>query len=110
MGIHISEMPNYPKEHAAMQRSVCAVCFKKHKTLRSISDKVKTQIKDKCLTEFDSDEWSWLPTVICGGCYMRLAEVVRNPRFVFKFQFVKTFCFAQVCSSTCGLPQSGCPC
>ena len=84
VGICISEMPHNPKDHAAMQRSVCAVCFKKHKTLRNISKKVKTQIKDKVLQEFDSSEWSWLPTVICGGCYVRLAEVVENPRFVFK--------------------------
>ena len=82
LSLIFAEMPHKPRDHAAMQHSVCAVCFKKHKTLRPISRNVRLQIKDKCLNEFDSDEWSWLPTVICGGCYLRLAEVVKNPRFV----------------------------
>ena len=74
-------MPNHPKDHAAMQRSVCAVCFKKPQTLRNISASVKIQIKEFCqFDQFDADEWSWLPAVICGGCYKGLADIGKNSR------------------------------
>ena len=69
-----------PKNHADMQRSDCAVCFRKPKTLRNISDKVKIQIQETVLPQFSSEAWDWLPTVICAGCHKDLRDIQKNPR------------------------------
>ena len=69
-----------PKDHDAMQRSVCAMCFKKPKNLWKISAGCLISIKEHCLADFDSDKWSWLPKVICSGCYRALHEASKNPR------------------------------
>ena len=74
-----SDMPP-AKGHAQMQRSVCAVCFKKPKNLRNISAKVKGSIMEHCFSEFDTEEWGWLPSVICAGCFKGLHDIDKNPR------------------------------
>lgn len=76
----VSDMPP-PKDHAAMQRSVCAVCFRKPKNLIKISAKVNITIKEFILPDFGTDKWDWLPTVVCSGCYHDLYAVKKNPRY-----------------------------
>ena len=63
-----------------MQRSMCAVCFRKQKILRSISAKVKMEIKEYVFANFDTEDWDWLPTKICSGCYKGLYDIAKNPR------------------------------
>lgn len=75
-------MPYTAKDHPAMQRSVCGVCFKKPKTLKNITARVKVQIQEAILPEFGSEDWNWLPTVICGGCYKDLYDFQKNPRYL----------------------------
>jgi hypothetical protein len=74
-----SDMPP-PKGHVDMQRSVCVVCFRKQKVLRPISAKVKISIKEFVFTDYDTEDWDWLPTVICSGCYKGLYDIGKNPR------------------------------
>ena len=69
-----------PKDHAAWQKGVCAICFRKQKTLRNIAERVKIQIKEIILPGFGDNEWDWLPTVICGGCYKDLQDFQKNNR------------------------------
>ena len=68
------------KDHVAMQKSVCAVCFRKPKSLRNISVKVKISIQNFIVPNFDTEEWEWLPKSICSGCYKDLYDVKKNPR------------------------------
>ena len=75
-------MPHTTKDHAAMQKSVCAVCFCKAKTMKNISARLEISVKELILPEFGSDEWSWLPTSICGGCYKDLYDFQKNSRYV----------------------------
>ena len=74
-------MPHPAKNHAAMQKCVCAVCFHKPKSLRNISDKVKISIQEAVLPGFDTAPWSWLPTAICDGCYKELRDIKDNPGY-----------------------------
>ena len=68
------------KDHNAMQKSVCAICFRKSKNLRNISAKVQVQIEEAILPAFGSDEYDWLPTSICLGCYKDIHEWKKNTR------------------------------
>ena len=68
------------KDHPAMQKSVCAVCFRKPKRLRNISAKVKISIQENVLPDYDSENWSWLPTSICDGCYKGLWDLQKDPK------------------------------
>ena len=69
-----------PKNHAMMQNSVCGVCFKKPKNLMKISARSLISIKEHYFPDYDCDTWSWLPHMICSGCYRALHEVSKNPR------------------------------
>ena len=71
-----------PKSHLEMQKSLCIVCFKKQKTLRNISARAEITIKELVLPGFGTDEWDWLPTSICGGCYKELYVAKNNPGLV----------------------------
>ena len=62
------------KTHIDIQKSVCVMCFRKPKHMKNISEKVKISIKELVLHDYDEDEWSWLPTVICNGCYKDLYD------------------------------------
>ena len=75
-------MPKSKKDHAAMQKAVCLVCWRKQKNLRNISNKVKMEIKEHVLEDYDSEAKSWLPSVICGGCYKNLHDVKMNSEYV----------------------------
>ena len=68
------------KDHSQMQTSVCTVCFRKPKTLRKVSTRVEVQIKDFIFPSYGSEEWDWLPTSICSGCYMELYKVQKDPK------------------------------
>ena len=72
-------MPHKAKTHYEMQKSVCLVCFKKPKTLRNITPRVESLVKTSIPLLSNNDEWSWLPTVICGGCYKDLEDVRKDP-------------------------------
>ena len=41
-----------PKDHAAWQKGVCAICFRKQKTLRNIAERVKIHIKEIIVPQF----------------------------------------------------------
>ena len=69
------------KNHFAMQRCVCAICFRKPKNLVNISAKVKMSIKEFILPDFEAVEWDWLPTSICSGCYKNLYDVKKDHRY-----------------------------
>ena len=69
-----------PKNHSAMQKCVCAVCFRKPPNLRNISARVSISIKENILPEFGSNDWDWLPTSICAGCYKNIYDFMKNPR------------------------------
>ena len=77
---HISDMPP-PKDHNAMKLSVCAICFRKPKNLRNISAKVKIQIQEAILSEFDDERFDWLPKMICLTCYKDIAIWKQNHRY-----------------------------
>ena len=75
-------MPHKAKQHDEMQRSVCLICFKP-KTLSNITPRVMDMVMTAI--PFLSDEkWSWLPSVICGGCYKELDILKNNPVHTFK--------------------------
>ena len=69
-----------PTDHAVWQKGVCAICFHKQKTLRNIAERVKIQIKEIILPRFGENDWDWLSSVICSGCYKDLQEFQRNNR------------------------------
>ena len=75
-------MPNKAKDHSAMQKSVCALCFRKPKTLRNISPRVRIMIQDMVMGDFSDESWIWLPTSICTGCYKDLHDCQKDPRYV----------------------------
>ena len=68
------------KDHAAMQRSVCTVCFRKPKNLRNITPRLKISLKEFVWPNYDTEDWDWLPTVICQGCYKGLYDAAKDPR------------------------------
>ena len=70
-------MPNKPKDHSAMQASICALCFLKPKTLRNISASISSLIVKSIFPYFE--DMPWLPTHICGGCYMELNRLKKDP-------------------------------
>ena len=73
-----------PKNHSQMQKVLCAICFRKPANVRNISDRVKITIKESILPDFGTDEWDWLPTSICSGCYKDIADFKQDPtRWVF---------------------------
>lgn len=41
-------------------------------------------MKELISIPYNSEEWSWLPTVICGGCCLELVKVTKNPQNTFK--------------------------
>ena len=92
-------MPHARKDHVGMQLSVCAVCFRKPKTLRGISAKVKISIQEEILPEFDSEPWSWLPTVICGTCYKDLRDHQLDNKYVYFINNI-FLCDITVCVAT----------
>ena len=69
-----------PKDHSAMQKSVCAVCFRKPKNLINISAKVQISIKEYIFPPFATEEWDWLPRSICSGCYKDIYNFKNNSR------------------------------
>ena len=73
-----------PKDHSAMQKSVCSVCFRKPKNLINISAKVHISIQEYILPTFGTADWAWLPSVICSGCYHELYAVKTNPKHTVK--------------------------
>ena len=77
-------MPTSAKSHNEMQRSVCFVCFRKPKNLRNITPRLESMLKEVISIPYSSEEWSWLPTVICGGCCLELCKVTKNPQNNFK--------------------------
>ena len=68
------------KDHSAMQKSVCVMCFRKPKHLRNISSKVRIMIEELVLEDFSEEKWNWLPTVICSGCYKDLHDCTQDSR------------------------------
>ena len=77
-------MPNKAKDHAAMRKSVCAVCFLKPKTLRPISKLASSLICKFVFSEFCDSPWSWLPSHICGICYLEIMRTRDNPSHTLK--------------------------
>lgn len=77
-------MPTSAKSHNEMQKSVCFVCFLKPKTLRNITPRLESMLNNATSISYSSEEWSWLPTVICGGCCLALDKVSKNPKHTFK--------------------------
>ena len=72
------------KNHSEMQKAVCALCFRKSGRMINISARLHISIKEAILTEFGSDAWAWLPSVICSGCYKDLYDYKQNPKFTLK--------------------------
>ena len=72
-------MPTSAKNHSEMQTSVCLLCFKKPKTLRNITPATRQLIKEFIPDLENTEDWQWLPTVICGGCYLELSKIKKNP-------------------------------
>ena len=77
-------MPTKAKDHSQMQKSVCLMCWRKPKHLKNVSPAIKEQYKELVLPELGSDEWSWLPSVICLGCYTDLRHAKADPSYVLK--------------------------
>ena len=67
-----------------MQKSVCALCFRKSGRMINISARLQITVKEAILPSFGSDEWDWLPSVICSGCYKDLYDYKKNPKFTLK--------------------------
>ena len=77
-------MPHKAKTHPEMQNSVCLLCFRKPKTLRNISPMVDSLLKTVIPLLCNTEEWTWLPTKICGGCFFELHKVKKDPRHAVK--------------------------
>lgn len=78
-------MPNKPKCHAEMQKSVCLMCFRKPKTLRKITPRTLTMFQNLVLSDYGAKEqWDWLPSVICAGCYSELNRGTENSNYTIK--------------------------
>ena len=89
-----------------MQKAVCLVCWRKPKNVRNISRKVGMEIKEHVFEEYDTDAWSWLPTVICAGCYKNLHDVKINSEYVWSHtisinNLINNLINFQVCSEMC---------
>ena len=95
-----------PKDHSQMQKLVCMMCFKKPKVMKNISEKVLNIIKEGVLPDYGSNQWSWLPTSICGGCYIKLFDWKKNSRYLilkYIYKLIKIFSMMQVEPNLCGL-------
>ena len=73
-------MPHKAKDHSEMQKSVCALCFRKPITIRNISPRVRMMIQEMVMGDFSDERRSWLPTSICTGCYKDLHDCQKDNR------------------------------
>ena len=60
------------KTHDECRAALCALCFSS-KTVRPVSSKVDTDIKQFVYPEFSLTS-SYLPTSICGTCRLKLSD------------------------------------
>ena len=72
------------KKHSDMQKSVCTVCFKKTGRMIPISKKLQITVQEAILAGYGSDDWAWLPSVICSGCYKELYTFKHDAKHTLK--------------------------
>ena len=80
-------MTTKAKSHEEMQRSVCVMCFRKQKHLKNMTLRISETFKQLVFSDFQNEEWAWLPTVICLGCYSELHKAMVDPRYVLKHTY-----------------------
>ena len=85
-------MPPFVKKEAARSHSenlavVCAVCWRKNKNVRSVSEKVCEQIKQFVFSDYSSSN-GFHPTAICDGCRNTLSDV---SKVCFNFRIILSF-------------------
>ena len=72
------------KKHSDMQKSVCTVCFRKTGRMIPISKKLQITVQEAILPGYGSDDWAWLPSVICSGCYKELYTFKHDAKHTLK--------------------------
>ena len=57
------------------------------KTLKDMTPRIIEPFRQMVLSDFQTEQWEWLPTVICLGCYSELNRAMVDPRYVLKHTY-----------------------
>ena len=65
-------MPTYAKGHEEARQTICCICFRKQKELRTVTSVIETQICELICNTFSVKD-SKFPTVICRNCSLAIS-------------------------------------